>query len=147
MQITLTGSSLGYLSRAHTLDYISLLSYIVTTSQVCCSDTPCVPTCWHGWEDCMGWAQGNISSGWIKHLVLLWQCPCQAWQRQPLPASSSSLCTPAEGNPLPPTWCHLPQMASAKPTEAVALFHWHSFMCMRGFARIISLARRGWLLL
>lgn len=105
-----------------------------------------VLTCWRTRESWVGWAQGNIQGGWIKHSVLSWWCMYQAWQHQPLPDLLLT-CTPAEGNPLPPTLRHLPKMASAKLIKAAALFHWHSFVCIRGFARIISLARRGWLFL
>lgn len=93
------------------------------------------------------WVERNTWGGQIEHPVLPWWCLWQAWQHQALPDLLLLTGTSAEGSPLPPAWRHLPKMASAKLTEAVALFHWHSFIRIRGFARIISLARGGWLFL
>jgi len=71
-------------------------------------------------------------------------------QRQMDGASGVTLVVPVPTSRPPPLHAHTsrrkpsptnaaspPQIASAKLTEAMAFFHWHSFICIRGFASII----------
>lgn len=63
------------------------------------------------------------------------------------PFLTSSRWAQQRQKPSPTNPASFSQIAAAKPTETVVLWHWHSFIHISDFARIISLARRGRLFL
>lgn len=147
MQITSTGAAWGYLSGCNALDHCGLLSQIRKPKQARCSEhTVCADLL------ARSGGLGGIGTGEHPRRMDRVSGVAVVMPAPGLTASASSRPPPPHAHPsrrkLSPTnAASSPHRVSAKPTEAMALFHWHSFVCIRGFARIISLTRRGRLLL